>query len=133
MILVLLAAALVSAVTSAYAHESFADVIIILLVVIINAVLGVYQESKAEQAIAALKELSAAHSRVLRGGKIVTVPSETLVVGDVLVLEAGDAVPADARDRECQPARGGGCADRRECAGVKIRRRAHSRRRDRSR
>ena len=64
MILVLLAAALVSAVTSAYAHESFADVIIILLVVIINAVLGVYQESKAEQAIAALKALSAAHSRV---------------------------------------------------------------------
>ena len=56
-----------------------------------------YQESKAEQAIAALKELSAAHSRVLRGGKLVTVPSEKLVVGDVLVLEAGDAVPADAR------------------------------------
>ena len=97
MILVLLAAALISAITSAYAHESFADVIIILLVVIINAVLGVYQESKAEQAIAALKELSAAHSRVLRGGKLVTVPSEELVVGDVLVLEAGDAVPADAR------------------------------------
>ena len=97
MILVLLAAALISAVTSAYAHESFADVIIILIVVIINAVLGVYQESKAEQAIAALKELSAAHSRVLRGGKLVTVPSEDLVVGDVLVLEAGDAVPADAR------------------------------------
>ena len=97
MILVLLAAALISAITSAYAHESFADVIIILIVVIINAVLGVYQESKAEQAIAALKELSAAHSRVLRGGKLVTVPSEELVVGDVLVLEAGDAVPADAR------------------------------------
>ena len=55
MILVLLAAALISAITSAYAHESFADVIIILIVVIINAVLGVYQESKAEQAIAALK------------------------------------------------------------------------------
>lgn len=97
MILVLLAAALISAVTSAYAHESFADVIIILIVVIINAVLGVYQESKAEQAIAALKKLSAAHSRVLRGGKLVTVPSEELVAGDVLVLEAGDAVPADAR------------------------------------
>ena len=98
MILVLLAAALISAITSVYAHESFADVIIILIVVIINAVLGVYQESKAEQAIAALKELSAAHSRVLRGGKLVTVPSEELVVGDVLVLEAGDAVPADAFD-----------------------------------
>lgn len=97
MILVLLAAALISAITSAYAHESFADVIIILIVVIINAVLGVYQESKAEQAIAALKELSAAHSRVLRDGKLVTVPSEELVAGDVLVLEAGDAVPADAR------------------------------------
>ena len=97
MILVLLAAALISAITSAYAHESFADVTIILIVVIINAVLGVYQESKAEQAIAALKELSAAHSRVLRGGKLVTVPSEELVAGDVLVLEAGDAVPADAR------------------------------------
>ena len=97
MILVLLAAALISSITSAYAHESFADVIIILIVVIINAVLGVYQESKAEQAIAALKELSAAHSRVLRGGKLVTVPSEELVAGDVLVLEAGDAVPADAR------------------------------------
>lgn len=97
MILVLLAAALISAVTSAYAHESFADVIIILIVVIVNAVLGVYQERKAEQAIAALKALSAAHSRVLRGGKLVTVPSEELVVGDVLVLEAGDAVPADAR------------------------------------
>lgn len=97
MILVLLAAALISAITSAYAHESFADVIIILIVVIINAVLGVYQESKAEQAIAALKELSAAHSRVLRGGKLVTVPSDELVAGDVLVLEAGDAVPADAR------------------------------------
>ena len=88
MILVLLAAALISAITSAYAHESFADVIIILIVVIINAVLGVYQESKAEQAIAALKELSAAHSRVLRGGKLVTVPSEELVVGVTILMKA---------------------------------------------
>ena len=88
MILVLLAAALISAITSAYAHESFADVIIILLVVIINAVLGVYQERKAEQAIAALKELSAAHSRVLRGRKLVTVPSEELVVGVTILMKA---------------------------------------------
>ena len=65
MILVLLAAALVSAVTSAYAHESFADVIIILLVVIINAVLGVYQESKAEKAIEALQEMLSGFSGAL--------------------------------------------------------------------
>ena len=97
MIIILLVAAAISGVLAVVEGESFADVIIILAVVIINAVLGVYQESKAEQAIAALKELSAAHSRVLRGGKLVTVPSEELVAGDVLVLEAGDAVPADAR------------------------------------
>mgnify|MGYP000857746160 CR=1 FL=1 len=97
MILVLLAAALVSAVTSAYAHESFADVIIILLVVIINAVLGVYQESKAEKAIEALQEMTAATSKVIRGGKQVSLKSEELVPGDVVVLEAGDAVPADGR------------------------------------
>ena len=127
MILVLLAAALISAITSAYAHESFADVIIILIVVIINAVLGVYQESKAEQAIAALKELSAAHSRVLRGGKLVTVPSEELVVGDVLVLEAGDAVPADARVLESASLRAEEAALR-ERAGGKVAGCAHGRR-----
>ena len=77
--------------------ESFVDVIIILAVVIVNAVLGVYQESKAEKAIEALQEMSAATSKVLRGGKIVTIHSEDLVVGDVVLLEAGDAVPADGR------------------------------------
>ena len=97
MILVLLAAALISAITSAYAHESFADVIIILIVVIINAVLGVYQESKAEKAIEALQQMSAATSKVLRDGKMVTIHSEDLVVGDVVILEAGDAIPADGR------------------------------------
>jgi Ca2+-transporting ATPase len=77
--------------------ESFADVIIILTVVIINAVLGVYQESKAEKAIEALQEMSAATSKVLRDGQIQIVHSEDLVIGDVVLLEAGDAVPADGR------------------------------------
>ena len=97
MILVLLAAAAISGVLAVIENESFADVIIILAVVIINAVLGVYQESKAEKAIEALQEMAAATSKVLRDGKIVTVRSEDLVVGDVVLLEAGDAVPADGR------------------------------------
>lgn len=101
MILILLAAALVSGVTSFYAGESFADVFIILIVVVVNSALGVFQESKAEKAIEALQELSAAQSRVLRGGVVTVLPSEELVAGDVILLEAGDAVPADARLIEC--------------------------------
>ena len=97
MILILLAAAAISAVTSVYEGEAPTDVFIILFVVIVNAVLGVYQESKAEKAIEALQEMSAATSKVLRGGAVVQVKSEDLVVGDVVLLEAGDAVPADGR------------------------------------
>jgi len=103
MILVLLAAAAISAVTnviSSSVHgesEGFADVFIILFVVILNAVLGVIQESKAEQAIEALKTMTAATSRVLRDGKIEFIKSEDLVPGDVVLLEAGDSVPADCR------------------------------------
>ena len=77
------------------------DVVIILAVVLINAVLGVFQESKAEKAIEALQEIAAATSKVIRDGKQITVHSEDLVVGDIIVLEAGDAVPADARIIEC--------------------------------
>ena len=97
MIIILLAAAAISGVLAVIENDSFADVIIILAVVIINAVLGVYQESKAEKAIEALQEMSAATSKVLRDGKVQVVHSEDLVVGDVVLLEAGDAVPADAR------------------------------------
>ena len=97
MIIILLAAAAISGVLAVVEGESFADVIIILAVVIVNAVLGVYQESKAEKAIEALQEMSAAVSHVLRDGKLVIIPSEELVVGDVVMLEAGDAVPADGR------------------------------------
>ena len=70
-------------------------------VVIINAVLGVFQESKAEAAIEALQEIAAATSKVLRDGKMVTLKSTDLVPGDIVVLEAGDAVPADGRIIEC--------------------------------
>ena len=97
MIIILLAAALVSGVLAVLEDESFADVIIILAVVLINAVLGVYQESKAEKAIEALQKMSAATSKVIRDGVLKTVHSEDLVIGDIIVLEAGDAVPADAR------------------------------------
>ena len=97
MIIILLVAAAISGVLAVIENDSFADVIIILAVVIINAVLGVYQESKAEKAIEALQEMSAATSKVLRDEKVQVVRSEDLVVGDVILLEAGDAVPADAR------------------------------------
>lgn len=86
MIIILIAAAVISGITAAYSGESFADVIIIMIVVVINAVLGVFQESKAEKAIAALQEIAAATSKVLRDGKQITVRSEELVPGDVVIL-----------------------------------------------
>ena len=97
MLLILLAAAAVSGVTNLISHEPFTEAIIILVVVLLNAALGVFQESKAEAAIEALQTMTAATCKVLRGGRQVTVPSEQLVPGDVVVLEAGDSVPADGR------------------------------------
>ncbi len=104
MIIILIIAAVISAVTENvehYMHEGGltfpTDTVIILAVVVINTILGVVQESKAEAAIEALQEMSAAMSKVIRDGKLVSVRSEDLVVGDVIVLEAGDAVPADCR------------------------------------
>lgn len=98
MLIILMVAALLSVVTSAAAGEpEWADAIIILVVVLINAVLGVVQESKAEKAIEALQSMSRARSKVRRDGRIVTVESECLVPGDIIELEAGDSVPADAR------------------------------------
>ena len=90
-------AAAVSAVTNYLAGESFAEVFIILIVVLLNAVLGVLQESKAEAAIEALQTMTAATCKVLRDGKQQIVHSDELVPGDVVVLEAGDSVPADGR------------------------------------
>lgn len=107
MTIILLAAALISGVLTVYNNMSGgekefpSDVIIIMAVVIINAVLGVVQESKAEAAIEALREISAATSKVVRDGRQLSVRSESLVPGDIIILEAGDAVPADARIIEC--------------------------------
>lgn len=97
MIIILIVAAVISGITAVIEGESFAEVIIIMTVVIINAVLGVVQESKAEKAIEALQEIAAATSKVIRDGKQIEIRSEDLVPGDIIVLEAGDAVPADAR------------------------------------
>ncbi len=97
MIIILIAAAVVSGVTSFISGEGLADVFIILIVVIINSVLGVYQESKAEQAIEALQKMAAATSKVIRNGHLTIIKSEDIVVGDIVLLEAGDAVPADGR------------------------------------
>lgn len=97
MTVVLLVAAVISGITATVSGEGMADVFIILFVVVMNAILGVYQESKAEAAIEALQEIAAATSKVIRDGKQITIKSEDLVPGDIIVLEAGDSVPADAR------------------------------------
>lgn len=97
MVLVLLAAVLISGITAIISGESFAESLIILFVVLMNAGLGVFQENKAEKAIEALQRMSAATSKVLRAGQQEMIKSEDLVIGDVVVLEAGDRVPADGR------------------------------------
>lgn len=101
MIIVLLVAAVISTVVAVLADESFTDVFVILFVVVLNAVLGVVQENKAEKALEALKEMTAPMSKVIRDGKHMQIKTEDIVVGDTVVLEAGDAVPADARIVEC--------------------------------
>ena len=98
MVIMLIVAAAISAITGFIQGEpDFADVIIIMAVVIINSALGVIQEAKSEEALAALQEMSAAQSKVVRDGKMVMLHSSELVPGDVILLEAGDSVPADCR------------------------------------
>ena len=92
MVVILLAAALISFVL----HE-YADAFIIFAVVILNAVLGVMQESKAEKALDALKEMSSPYSKVKRNGVITKIKSQDIVPGDIVLLEAGDNIPADIR------------------------------------
>ena len=104
MIIILLVAAVISAATEMIEHGGWVtptDSIIILAVVLINAILGVAQESKAEKAVEALQKMSAATTKTLRDGKVENIKSEDLVVGDVVLLDAGDAIPADCRIFEC--------------------------------
>ena len=99
MILILLAAAAVSFVIAVVEGDpaGFFEPALILLIVVLNAIMGVVQESKAERALEALKSLSAPHARVLRDGEERVIDASELVPGDILHLEAGDFVPADAR------------------------------------
>ena len=103
MIIMLLVAAAIQAVVTVlenganFEFKDFADVLVILVVVIINTIMSLVQDSKAEAAMDALMEMTAATSHVLRDGEVVTIKSEDVVIGDIVVLEAGDAVPADCR------------------------------------
>ncbi len=99
MILILLAAAAISFVVACVEGnpKEFFEPLLILLIVVLNAIMGVLQESKAEKALDALKSMSAPHARVLRDGKETVIDAALLVPGDVILLEAGDFVPADAR------------------------------------
>lgn len=98
MIIILLAASAASFGVSLLKGEAdFTDSVIIIAIVILNAVMGVFQESRAEKAVEELKKMSAPKARVIRSGKIKEIPSEEIVPGDILILEAGDMVSADAR------------------------------------
>lgn len=93
MILVLILAGIISGVVGSINGEGFTDTIIILAIVILNAVIGVIQESKAEKSLDALKKMSAPHCKVLRDGKLQIIESRTLVPGDIVEIETGDSVP----------------------------------------
>ena len=97
MLIILIISAIVSAFVSLKSGESMIDTIIILVVVFLNAILGVIQESKAEKAIEALKNMSLPYIKVKRDGSVESVKTEELVVGDIVLVEAGDSIPADMR------------------------------------
>ena len=98
LILILIAAAIISVIVDP--HE-WIESVIIMVVVLINAILGLYQENKAEKSLEALKKMSASTCKVIRDNTIQTIVTEELVVGDIILVEAGDSVPADARIIEC--------------------------------
>ena len=103
MFIMLLAAAAIQAVVNlmqmsdGFKLSEFADVIVIMAVVVINTIMSLIQESKAEGAMEALMQMTASTSKVLRDGEVKVVKSEDIVVGDVIIYEAGDTVPADCR------------------------------------
>ncbi len=97
MIIVLILAGIVSGVVGYINGEGFTDTIIILAIVVLNAVIGVAQEAKAEKSLDALKRMSAPHCKVVRDGKLQVIESRSLVPGDIVEIETGDSVPADLR------------------------------------
>ena len=98
MIIILIMASIVSAGVSWYQGENdYIDSIIIIAIVVLNAIMGVLQEAKAEKSIESLKKMTSQMSKVIRNGKEIEIPSETLTIGDVVILEAGNRVPADCR------------------------------------
>mgnify|MGYP002510695657 CR=1 FL=1 len=97
MIIVLIIAALISGAVGIAEGEGITDTIIILIVVIVNAIIGVTQENKAEKSLEALQKLSSHAAKVIRNGELIVIPSSNLVPGDIVVLETGDYVPADLR------------------------------------
>ena len=98
LIIILLIAAIVSVIVD---YHEWVESLIILIVVMLNAILGIYQENKAEKSLESLKKMSALTCKVIRNGIAQTINTEDLVVGDIILVEAGDVVPADARIIEC--------------------------------
>ena len=96
-IIVLIIAAIVSGTVGIAQGEGITDTIIILIVVIVNAIIGVMQESKAEKSLKALQKLTDHASKVIRNGEITVIPAKELVPGDIVVLDTGDYIPADLR------------------------------------
>jgi len=102
MIIVLIIAAIVSGYVGIKEGEGITDSIIIMIVVIMNAIIGVVQEDKAEKSLQALQKMSAHVTKVVRGGNVQVIPARELTIGDIVILETGDYVPADLRLIEAQ-------------------------------
>ncbi len=98
LIIILIIAAIVSVLVD---HKEWIESIIIMIVVLINAILGLYQENKAEKSLEALKKMSSVYCKVIRNNSLESIPTSDLVVGDIIIVEAGDYIPADARVIEC--------------------------------
>lgn len=97
MIIILIISAIISGVVGVAQGEGFTDTVIILVVVVVNAIIGVAQENKAEKSLEALQKLSSHVAKVIRNGKLQVIQSKELVLGDIVILETGDYVPADLR------------------------------------
>lgn len=97
MIVILIISAIISGIVGVLEGEGITDTIIILVVVVVNAIIGVAQENKAEKSLEALQKLSSHVAKVIRSGKLEVIPSRELVPGDIVILETGDYVPADLR------------------------------------